>query len=218
MGEGVRVLIAEDHTIIRCALRVMISAIEGFIVVGEAADGLEAIKAVEQLKPDLVLIDLFMPKIQGPDAIREIKKRYPETKILVLTMLNTEEDVSLSLQAGAEGYVLKDDTRSEFLVALKTVIQGKCYLSPAISKKVIEGYLKAEHESTHNSSLGILTQREREIIKMIAEGLKNKEIAEHLFLSIKTVEKHRENLRRKLDLHGIIDFVNYAKEKGLIER
>lgn len=211
----VRILIAEDHTILRQGLLALLSSNPEFEVVGEAEDGREAIRCVEKLRPDLVLMDLSMPRMNGTEAVEEIKKRHPETKVLVLTVHKSEEYILATLQAGADGYVLKDVTHVELMLAIKSVLAGKAYLSPEISDKVIEGYLEGRRPKS-KSSWDTLTQREREVLKMIAEGHKNKEIAEHLCISSKTVEKHRANLMQKLNLHSAASLTTYAVEKGLV--
>jgi len=218
MGSKYRIVIAEDHTILREGLRSLLTSGSEFEVVGEAEDGREAIRCVEKLKPDLILTDLSMPRMNGMEAIREIKKRSPETKILVLTVHKTEEYILATLQAGADGYLLKDSTHAELLMAVKHVLSGKRYISPGISDKVLDGYLDGRRTLKTRTSWETLTQREREILKLIAEGYKNKEIADDLCISVKTVEKHRSNLMEKLDLHNIQALTTYAIEKGLVSR
>jgi DNA-binding NarL/FixJ family response regulator len=218
MKEKSRIIIAEDHTILREGLRALVSASPDFEVVGEAEDGREAIRRTEQLEPDLVLMDLSMPKMNGMEAIREIKKRQPRTKILALTVHKTEEFILAVLQAGANGYVLKDATSTELMMAIRSVLEGKCYLSPGVSEKVVEGYLEGRKGIKCSSSWDTLTQREREILKLIAEGYKNKDIADYLYISVKTVEKHRANLMKKLDLHNVSALTAYAMERGLVTR
>ena len=217
MKSPYQIVIAEDHTILRQGLRALLSSDPDFEVVGEAEDGRAAIRSVETLSPDLLLMDLSMPRMTGMEAITEIKKRSPDTRIVVLTVHKGEEYVLSALRAGADGYVLKDAGRDELVTAVKKVLEGKRYLSPDISDKVIEGYLEGRRSSKDQTSWDTLTQREREILKLIAEGYKNKEIAEHLFISLKTVEKHRSNLMRKLDLHNTAALTAFAMEKGIIE-
>ena len=211
-----RIVIAEDHTILREGLRVLLSSDPEFEVVGEAEDGRDAIRCVENLSPDLVLMDLSMPRMNGLEAIKEIKKRSPETKIITLTVHKTEEYILATLQAGADGYVLKDATHSELVIAIKNVLIGKRYLDSGISEKVIEGYLEGKRTLKTKSPWDTLTPREREILKLIAEGYKNKEIADYLFISLKTVEKHRSNLMKKLDLHSVAALTAFAMEKDLV--
>ena len=216
MNDKVRIVLADDHTILREGLRALLTADDEIVVVGEAQDGREAVRCVERLEPDLLLMDLSMPRMSGMDAIREIKKRYPDTRIIALTVHKTEEYLLTTLQAGADGYVLKDATHDELVMAIRTVMAGKSYLSPDVSEKVIEGYLVGKESSRSLSAWETLSQREREVLKLIAEGYKNKEIAEDLCISLKTVEKHRANLMKKLDLHNAAALTVYAVEKGLI--
>lgn len=216
MTKKIRIVLAEDHTILREGLRALLSADPKFEIVGEAADGREAIRWVEKLGPDLVMMDLSMPRMTGMDAIREIKKRYPATKIIALTVHKTEEYLRTTLQAGADGYVLKDATHEELMLAIENILEGKTYLSPGISEKVIAGYLEGKENRLPSSTLGVLSPREREVLKLIAEGYKNKEIAADLCISLKTVEKHRANLMKKLDLHNVAALTSYAIEQGLV--
>ncbi|MFH1487904.1 MAG: response regulator transcription factor [Pseudomonadota bacterium] len=216
MGKPYRIVIAEDHTILREGLRAILSADSEFEIVGEAQDGREAIRSVENLRPDLVLMDLSMPRTNGLEAIKEIKRQNPETKLLALTVHKTEEYILEALKGGADGYVLKDATQAELLVAIRNVLQGKRYLSPDISEKVIEGYLDGRKTVKSTSTWNSLTQREREILKLIAEGYKNKEVADYLCISLKTVEKHRANLMKKLDLHNAAALTAFAMQKGLV--
>jgi DNA-binding NarL/FixJ family response regulator len=218
MNDKVRIVLADDHTILREGLRALLTADAEFVVVGEAQDGREAVRCVERLEPDLLLMDLSMPRMSGMDAIREIKKRYPDTRIIALTVHKTEEYLLTTLQAGADGYVLKDATHEELVMAIRNVMAGKSYLSPDVSEKVIEGYLVGKESSRSLSAWETLSQREREVLKLIAEGYKNKEIAEDLCISLKTVEKHRANLMKKLDLHNAAALTVYAVEKGLVNR
>ena len=218
MKEKVRIVLAEDHTILREGLRVLLTADPNFEITGEAADGRAAVRLVEKQIPDLILMDLSMPRMTGMDAIREIKKRYSQTKIIALTVHKTEEYLRTTLQAGADGYVLKDATHDELMMAIQSVLKGKTYLSPGVSGKVIEGYLEGKESQMPLSTLGLLSQREREVLKLIAEGYKNKEIAADLCISLKTVEKHRANLMKKLDLHNAAALTAYAIEQGLVVR
>ena len=218
MKQKVRIVLVEDHTILREGLRALLTADPDFEIIGEAADGREAVRFVEKQIPDLILMDLSMPRMTGMDAIREIKKRYPQTKIIALTVHKTEEYLRTTLQAGADGYVLKDATHDELMMAIENVLKGKTYLSPGVSGKVIEGYLEGKESQIPASKMGLLSQREREVLKLIAEGYKNKEIATDLCISLKTVEKHRANLMKKLDLHNAAALTAYAIEQGLVER
>lgn len=213
-----RIIIAEDHTILREGLKMLLSSNDELEVIAEVEDGLEAIRQTESLRPDMVLMDLSMPKMNGIGALQEIKKSTPETKVLVLTVHKTEEYILAALKAGADGYVLKDATHRELMLAIEHVFSGRCFLSPGISEKVIEGYLDGRKSVKSCSSWDTLTQREREILKMIAEGYKNKDIADYLCISPKTVEKHRANLMRKLDLHSASSLTAFAMERGLTDK
>lgn len=218
MKNPYRIIIAEDHTILREGLRALLSSNPNLEIVDEARDGQEAIRAVEKHRPDLVLIDLSMPRMNGLEALTEIKKQHPETKVVVLTVHKTEEYVLAALERGANGYVLKDADHAELRLALEQVLAGKRYLSPGISQQVIEGYLDGRKQPKAGSAWESLTDREREVLKLIAEGYKNKEIAAFLFISLKTVEKHRTNLMNKLDLHNTAALTALAIEKGLVAK
>ena len=213
-----RIFIAEDHTILREGLRALLSSDRDFDIVGEAEDGLETIRCIDKMKPDIVLLDLSMPKMNGMAAIREIKRLSPQTKILILTVHKTEEYVLEAFESGADGYCLKDATHDELMIAMKSVLSGKPYLSPGISQWVLEGYLEGRKTAKPLSAWDTLTPRERVILKMIGEGHKNKDIAGYLCISIKTVEKHRVNIMKKLDLHNVSDLTALAIEKGLVRR
>lgn len=218
MSPKYRIVIAEDHTILREGLKSLLSSRPEYEVVGEAQDGWEAIRTVEKFKPDLVLTDLSMPRMNGMEAIREIKKISPASKILVLTVHKAEEYVLGTFQAGADGYLLKDSTRAELMTAVSKLLSGKRYITPEISEKVIEGYLEGRGGLKQHTSWETLTRREKEILKLIAEGYKSKEIAKYLCISPKTVEKHRSNLMEKLDLHHVQALTAFAIEKGLVSR
>lgn len=211
-------MIAEDHTILREGLRMLLSSNPDFEVVSEAQDGLEAIRSVEICKPDLVLMDLSMPRMNGVRAIQEIKKQSPSTKILVLTVHKTEDYILSTLKAGADGYILKDSTRSELMLAIENIFSGRRHLSSRISEKVTEGHHEERRSDKSSTSWDTLTEREREVLKMVATHYKNKDIARCLGISPKTVEKHRTNLMKKLDLHSISLLTAFAIENGLITK
>lgn len=215
MKSPVRILIADDHTILRAGIRSLLDMVPDFEVVGEVDNGKDAIYQAGQLEPDLLLCDLSMPKTNGTEAIQHIKSRYPEIKILVLTVHKTEEYVHAALKAGANGYVLKDDTSDELIAAIKNIAAGKTYLSPSICNEVVTGYLADPGKERIYTSIELLTSREREVMKLIAEGNRNKDIAQYLSISLKTVEKHRSNLMKKLDLHSASSITSYAIKNGL---
>jgi len=218
MDKKHRILIVDDHTLFRAGVRALLAQDPGIEVVGEADNGRDAIRAVGQLSPDLVLMDLTMPSMNGMEAMTEIKRRYPEVRVLVMTLHKAEDYIHASLKAGADGYILKDATQEEFRLAIRSVLQGKTYLSMDVSAKVVTGYLGGGKSSGASSIYDSLTHREREVLKLVAEGKSNKFAAEFLSLSIKTVEKHRSNLMAKLDLHNASRLTAYAMEKGLIVR
>ncbi len=216
--EKKKILIVEDHTILREGLKALLTTNPDIEIAGEAGDGREAIWLVEKLDPDMVMMDLSMPRMDGMQAIREIKRRWPKMKILTLTAHKTEEYVLTTLKAGADGYLLKDSTYEEMMTAIKSVLGGKRYLSPGISEGVIEGYLEGKQQIKVQGAWDNLTSREREVLKLIAEGYRNKEIADLLVISPKTVEKHRANLMIKLNFHNVSELTTYAIEKGLVVR
>ena len=216
MVEKKKIVIAEDQKILREGLKSLLSSSDDFEVVGEAEDGLNAVRCVEKCTPELLLLDLSMPKMSGISAIKEIKSQSTETKILVLTVHESEEYILEVFKSGADGYCLKDASHSELLVAIKSVLSGKRYISPGISGKVLEGYLGDRETLKSSSSWDSLTQREREILKLVGEGYKNKEIADYLCISAKTAEKHRSNIMEKLDLHTASALTAYAIKKGLV--
>ena len=210
------ILIVDDHALMRNGLEAMLASDPAFEVVGVAADGMTAIRAVAKLHPDIVLMDLTMPRTSGMDAIVQIKRQHPDVKIVALTFHKEEKYIHATLEAGADAYVLKDDSRTELFNALNNVATGNNYLSPSIVDKVVAGYLSGSDTSTDKHSWDVLTRREREVIKLIAEGKRTKEIAEYLSLSPKTIEKHRTNLMRKLDLHNVSEVTVYALKNGFV--
>jgi len=216
MNEKKTVVIAEDHTILREGLKSMINAGGDLEVIGEAEDGLKAIRLVNKKMPDVVLLDLSMPKMGGLSVIKEVAGSYPEIKIVVLTMHAEEEYALEAFKSGAHGYCLKSSSHKELRFAIKSVLEGKRYVSPEISEKVLEGYLESRKRLKEKTSWETLTQREIEVLKLVGEGYRNKEIADFLCISIKTVEKHRANIMRKLDLHNASALTVYAVEKGLV--
>ncbi len=213
-----KIVIAEDHTLLRDGLQTLLEMQEDFIVAGHAANGREAIQGADEHQPNLILMDISMPKMDGLSAIREIKSRHPEIKILALTVHRDEEYILSAFQAGADGYCLKDAHFEEVLNAIRVVLSGKSYMSTDVSEKVLEGYLEGRKTLKTTSTWESLTQREKEVLKLIAEGHKNAEIADFLCISVKTVNKHRSNLMQKLDLHNASALTAYAIEKGLVTR
>jgi DNA-binding NarL/FixJ family response regulator len=216
MNEKKKIVIAEDHTILRQGLQALLKGNGNLEVVGEAEDGLEAVRCVEKKNPDLLLLDLNMPRMDGISVIKEVKRRHPETKIIVLTMHKQEEYIIEAFKSGAEGYCLKASSHDELMMAINAVLSDKFYVSPEISAKVLEGFLEGQKNIKKKSSWDTLTQREKEVLKLVAEGYQNKEISDYLCISVKTVEKHRANIMEKLDLHSASALTAYAIEKGLV--
>jgi len=212
----IKVLLAEDHTIVRKGIRALLDSVTDIEVVGEAENGREALEKVGQLQPDVVLMDNTMPLLNGLEATRHIKKQFPEIMVLILTMHTDEEYIFQFLQAGASGYLIKKTAPKELVSAINAVYRGDSFLSPSISKRVIDEYLRHVQESSKPDSYTQLTDREREVLQLIVEGFSNKEIAEQLHLSVKTVGNHRINLMEKLDIHNVSDLTKYAIRKGII--
>lgn len=215
-----RILIVEDHTLLRAGLRALLLQDRDIEIVGELDNGRNVIRSIGQLNPQLILMDLSMPGMNGLEAIADIKRRYPEMRILVLTCHKTEEYIHESLRAGADGYMLKEATHHELRTAVRSVLNGKTYLSPDISSKVISSYLgtgklAGKKRDKTSSPWDTLTRREKQILKLAAEGNSNRLIADFLCLSIKTVEKHRSNLMKKLALHNVSALTAYAIENGV---
>ncbi|MFZ0534928.1 MAG: response regulator transcription factor [Anaerolineales bacterium] len=214
--DKVRILLADDHTILRDGIRALLEDEPDMTVIGEAEDGRTAVKLACQLKPDVVLMDIAMPLLNGLEATRQIKHDCPQVKVLILTMHENEEYIRQVLASGAMGYILKDAAARELLDAIHAVQQGEAVLSPAITRLVIENYLRWGDLQKDNNSNG-LSPREREVLQLIAEGYSNKQIAEILCISIKTVQAHRMNLMSKLDLHDRADLIKYAIQRKIID-
>lgn len=212
-----KVMVVEDHTLLRQGLISIISASDNFEVIAEADNGRDAIRLSHSTNPELILMDLSMPDLNGIEAIIEIKKRSPQIKIIVLTIHNAEEYVKQALKAGVEGYVLKNSSGSELLFAMNSVLNENSYLSREISQHVVNCYLSEDKSKLVSSNLSLITHREREILKLVAETKSNKDIARHLYISVKTVEKHRSNLMKKLDMHNSAALTIFAMKIGLIE-
>ena len=211
----IRLLIVDDHTLFRESLHSHLSAIDNIEVVGEAADGTEALYKTAQLQPDVVLMDFAMPNLNGLQATRQIKKRVPSVKVLILTMYETGQHIYEILRAGASGYILKKAPTQELIAAIQAVAQGDAFLCPSVTKKVLDSYLGRAKQAEEDTSQS-LTDREVELLSLIAEGKTNKEIASLLGISIHTVQTHRLNLMKKLGVHDSTQLVRYAIRRGLI--
>jgi two-component system response regulator NreC len=212
----ITVILAEDHTIVRKGIRSLLDNEADIEVIGEAENGREAIEKVEQLSPDIILMDSTMPILNGLEATRQIGKRFPEVKVLVLTMHTNEEYIFQFLQVGASGYLVKQSAPNELVAAIRAVFQGDYYLSPSISKTVIEEYVRQAKAVGREDSYETLTDREREVLQLITEGYSNREVAEQLHISVKTVGVHRINLMHKLNIHNMTELTKYAIRKGII--
>lgn len=211
-----RVLLAEDHALVRAGLRSLLETIPGMEVVGEAANGNDALRLIAQFRPDVVLMDISMPGLNGLEATRRAAKLHWRTRIVMVSMHADEEYVRQALLAGASGYLLKNSERGELELAVRAVARGDLWLSPAISRLVISPLMRRSAPAAR-SSLERLTSRQREILQLIAEGNTTKQMAERLRLSVKTVETHRTNLMDRLEIHDLAGLVRYAVRVGLIE-
>ena len=212
----IRIFLADDHLILREGIRSLLGKVPDIEIVGEAGDGAEAVAKVEQLVPDVVLMDITMPGMSGLEATKQIKQKYPQVKILILTIHETNQYLSQMLQAGASGYVVKTTAASELISAIRAVYQGDVYLYPSITRMLVEDYLQRVEGGEERISYEGLTNREREILMYIAEDKKNKEIADLLGISVRTVQAHRTNLMDKLGAHDRTELVKYAINKGII--
>lgn len=217
MANKIRLLLVDDHSLVRAGIRSLLETQPDFEVVGETGDGAEAIRLARELEPTLVLMDLALPGMSGLEATREIKKLTPSVNVLALTMQDNEEYFFPMLNAGASGYILKEATSQELIAAIRAVYAGGAYLSPAVARTVLEDYLQGVTAGQERDSYSGLTAREREVLKLAAQGKTNREMAEALYLSTKTVEKHRASMMRKLGLANRSELVRFAIRKGLIE-
>ena len=211
----IRVLLADDHTIVRKGLLSILEDEADLEVVGEAEDGREAIDRTKQLRPDVLVIDISMPLLTGLEATRQIKAQFPEVEVIVLTVYDNEEYVFQVLRAGASGYLVKKAAPEELIMAIRAVSRGESYLSPSISRTVIDEYVRKAEASSQPDDIDLLTNREREVLQLIAEGHTNKDIGKLLHISVKTVQAHRGNVMEKLGLHSAAELTRYAISKGL---
>lgn len=214
--ETIKILLVDDHTIVRQGIRALLESVPEIEVIGEAENGKTAVEMAESLRPDIMIIDISLPLLNGLEVTRRVRRSVPECKILVLTMHENEMYVSQILRTGASGYLVKKTAVSELILAIKAVHQGKAYFSPSISKMVLNDYLRKDTVGDTGTA-EVLSNREREILQLLAEGYSNKEIAVILGLSVKTVSNHRNRIMSKLDIHDITSLVKYALKRGLIE-
>jgi len=214
-----RILLADDHEVVRAGLRALLEEQNGWEVVAEAVDGRDAVEKASKLKPDVVVIDIAMPSLNGLEAVRQIVKAVPNTKVLVLTMYDSDPLIQQVLQAGARGYLLKSDAGRDLVSAIEALRRNKTFFTPKVSQMVLEGYLdknpKEKEPEAEAESLR-LTSRQREIVQLLAEGKSSKEVAAVLGLSVKTAETHRANIMRKLDCHSVTELVRYAIRNHII--
>lgn len=208
----IRVMVVDDHAILREGVRALLATADGIEVVGEAADGAEAIQALSEIETDVVLMDIAMPRMDGLEATRRIRRRYPEVKVLILTQYDNREYILSSVKAGASGCVPKKSAAAELISAIRAVHQGDSFLHPSAVKVLIGEYLEKAGDDPYDR----LTSREREVLKLVAEGHTNKEIADILVVSVKTVLGHRTKIMEKLDIHNRTELIKYAIRKGLI--
>jgi len=212
----IRVLLADDHTLIRAGLRMVVDAQSDLSVVGEASDGREAVALAGKLKPDVVIMDVGMPNLNGIEACRQIHAELPDTQVAMLSMHSDEGYVLRALKAGAKAYLLKDSAEADLASAIRAVAAGKSFFSPAVGKVLLEDYMRKLQRTGAEDSYELLTPREREILQLVAEGKSSKDIANLLDLSVYTVETHRARVMQKLNLRGIPELILYAVRKGII--
>jgi DNA-binding NarL/FixJ family response regulator len=211
-----RVVLADDHSVVRQGLRAWLERSGHVQVVGEAADGREAVAVVEQLQPDVVIMDIAMPMLNGIDATAQITRRNPDTKVIILSMHTDESYILRALGAGAKGYLLKESTETDVLPAVQSVRDGKPYFTPSIARLLLEDYMRSLKQNNLQDSYDLLTEREREVLQLLAQGKSNKEVAQVLDLSPHTIDSHRTNMMQKLNLHNTAEIVLYAVRKGII--
>lgn len=213
----VKLLVADDHKIFRQGIKKLLEEEPDLQVVGEASDGREAVKKATELKPDVILMDIAMANLNGLEATKQIKKVLPDVKVIMVTMHKNEEYVLHSFQVGASGFILKEGAVEELVSAIRSIHQNKSVLSPSISKTLIDAYLRKMETGKTETPFDLLTDREREVLQLIAEGYTNREVAKALFISVKTVEAHRAHIMQKLNIHEIAKLVKYAIQKGLVD-
>ncbi len=211
-----RILLADDHTVMRAGLRLLLERQPDLAVVGEAEDGRQAVELADAEQPDVAVIDIAMPSLNGIEATRQISSRHPGTAVVILSMHSDESYVMRALKAGARAYLLKDSAEADLIRAVRSVRDGKSFFSPAVSRMLLEDYVRQLEQRGEEDSYELLTNREREILQLLAEGKSNKDVANLLGLSLYTVETHRAHILQKLGLHTVPDLILYAVRKGII--
>jgi len=214
---ALRILIADDHEVVRKGIRSLLEAHPGWEVVAETANGRDAVSSAVRLKPDVALLDIAMPGLNGLDATRQILTDAPNTRVLILTMHDTEQVVRDVLAAGARGFLLKSDAGRDLVSAVEALQSRRTFFTTKVAQLVLDGYLHPNTSPSDQAARGVLTPREREVIQLLAEGKTTKEVATTLNLSVKTAETHRTNLMRKLDLHSVVDLTLYAVRNGIVD-
>ena len=212
----IRILLADDHTLIRSGLRLLVEQQPDLTVVGEAEDGRAAVALAASLKPDVAVLDIGMPNLNGIEAARQITEGEPRTAVVILSMHKDETYILRALKSGARGYLLKDSAESDLVRAIRSVAEGKSFFSPTVSKVLLEDYVRKLQRAGGEDSYDLLSPREREVLQLIAEGKSNKEAANILHLSVYTIETHRANIMEKLKLRGVPELILYAVRKGII--
>jgi two-component system, NarL family, response regulator NreC len=213
---SIRILLADDHTVVRDGLRALLEKQPDMTVVGEAADGRDSVRLAEEQLPDVVVMDIAMPNMNGIEATRRILAANPRTNVVMLSMHQDESYVLRSLKAGAKGYLLKDSLRSDVIEAIRTVSQGRSFMTRKVSRILQEDYIRQMERRGLEDSYDLLTDREREILQLVAEGKTNKDVATFLNISLTTVETHRTHILQKLGLHSVPELILYAVRKGII--
>ncbi|MFL6447000.1 MAG: response regulator [Bryobacteraceae bacterium] len=216
MSGAIRILIADDHGIVRQGLRSVLSRDPDFTIVGEAANGREAVSLAEKLAPNVIIIDIAMPELNGIESASQICKEHPEIKVIILSMHSDETYVLRALNAGAKGYLLKDSAEVDLVRAVHAVYRGMPFFSPEIAQVLLDDYLRSLQQKRLQDSYELLTDREKEVLNLLAYGKSNKEVATSLDLSVNTVESHRTSLMRKLNLHNTAEIVLYAVRKKIV--
>jgi len=214
-----RIVLVDDHPIVRDGIRSLLEGNNSFIIAGEAADGRELLENLHELKPDLVIMDISLPRMSGIEVTKILCEQHPGIKVMILSMHTGEDFIFNAIKAGAKGYLPKNTTRNELIDAINSLVAGDIYFNDSISSTILKSYIRKaqQQEPSEEKSIGLLSPRESEILKMVAEGLTNQEISDKLFISIRTVESHKNHIMQKLKLRTTVDLVKFAIRKGIVE-